>query len=128
MKQLNRYRVTSCAGLWIYLFYASSLANSEIPGWDDLVSVYYRIEVTNYCGLTTSKAIAGFSIERDRFMRQFNFSAAQIDSIRAEAWKAGYREWDNRGLGGFKRWCANEGKSYLEYFTEISDRSQATSD
>ena len=100
-------------------------ANSQPQGWDDLVTVYYRLEVTNYCGLTSDQVGAGFRLKRDRILGQDSFTPAQIDSARAQAWKAGYREWDNRGLGGFKRWCANEGASYVAYFIGEPDPSGA---
>lgn len=95
---------------------APCAADSQSQGWDDLVSVYYRLEVTNYCGLTSDQVAAGFIQKRDHILRQNSLTPEQIDSARAEAWKAGYREWDNRGLGGFRRWCANEGASYAAFF------------
>jgi len=93
-------------------------AESKPAGWDELVMVYYRLEVTNYCGLTSHRVGTGFAFKRDRILKQHALSPAHIDSARAQAWKAGYREWDNRGLGGFKRWCANEGMSYVAFFTD----------
>jgi len=100
---------------------APCFADSQLPGWDDLVTVYYRLEVTNYCGLTSDQVGAGFRLKRDRILEHNSLTPVQIDSARAQAWKAGYREWDNRGLGGFKRWCANEGTSYVAYFIADSD-------
>lgn len=119
MKRPDRYSAIIFTVLLVFLP-GKSIPASEVPGWDDLVSVYYRLEVTNYCGITTQKALAGFAVARDDLVRQHQFSPTQIDSIRAEAWTAGYREWDNRGLGGFRGWCKKEGNQYLEYFNSIA--------
>ena len=119
MKRLVRFSVIIFTVLLV-LLPGKSVPNSKVPGWDDLVSVYYRLEVTNYCGITTNNALAGFNVVRDALVSQHQFSPTQIDSIRAEAWTAGYREWDNRGLGGFRGWCKKEGKQYLEYFQSIA--------
>ena len=100
----------SIAGSTLLVFILSlhgniSLADSQFKGWDELVSVYYRMEVANYCGLANHKAASGFAIARDSIIRDYKITPKLIDSARAEAWKAGYKEWDNRGLGGFRRWC-----------------------
>jgi hypothetical protein len=105
-----------------------SLADSRVEGWDDLVSVYYRLEVCNYCGLTNEKAAKGFTIARDTIIQNHKITPELLDSARAEAWKAGYREWDNRGLGGFRRWCAIEGASYVEYFIGVFDQADLVVD
>ena len=95
-------------------------ADSQSAGWDELVSIYYRLEVANYCGLANQQAIVGFTLQRDKLLTDHTFTPELIDSARAAAWKAGYKEWDNRGLGGFKRWCRNEGAAYAAGFAEAA--------
>ena len=94
-------------------------AESEIAGWDELVAVYYRLEVTNYCGLASAQVLAGFKVINSRLLDKYAFSKEQLNAIRGEAWAAGYKEWDNRGLGGFRRWCKNEGQRYAAEFIEL---------
>ena len=81
------------------------------------------MEVANYCGLASEKAADGFAIARDSIIRDYKITPKLVGSARAEAWKAGYKEWDNRGLGGFRRWCANEGASYVAYFIGVFDQA-----
>jgi len=85
-----------------------------------LVELYYKLEVTNYCSLTSEAVIAGFKNANSKLLNKYVFSQEQLNAIRGEAWAAGYREWDNRGLGGFRRWCKNEGQQYAGEFIELS--------
>ena len=50
---------------------------------------------------------------------QYGFDQNLIESAEGEAWKLAYREWDNRGLGGFRRWCARDGRQYLDFLESI---------
>ena len=90
----------------------ASLADGNVPGWNKLVYLFYRIEVTNYCGLTTAAVIAGFQRRRDRLLATHALASPLIDSARAEAWRLAHKEWDNRGLGGFRSWCRNDAARY----------------
>jgi len=92
-------------------------------GWQILVDLYYKLEVTNYCSLTSEVVIAGFRKENNELLKKYAFSQEQLNAIRGEAWAAGYKEWDNRGLGGFKRWCKKEGESYAREFVVIAGES-----
>ena len=96
---------------------AASLADGEVPGWNKLVYLFYRIEVTNYCGLTTATVIAGFQRRRDHLLATHALAAPLIDSARAEAWRLAHKEWDNRGLGGFRHWCRNDAARYANELT-----------
>ena len=62
----------------------------------------------------------GFQTGRKALIEEYGFEKPLIDSAQAEAWKLAHEEWNNRGLGGFRRWCANEGESYRNYLEEIS--------
>ena len=81
-------------------------------GWQLLVELYYKLEVVNYCSLASEAVIAGFRKTNNRLLQKYPFDQEQVNAIRGEAWSAGYREWDNRGLGGFRGWCKKEGHQY----------------
>ncbi len=95
-------------------------AQNKPEGWQTLVELYYKLEVTHYCSLASDAVISGFQKANTRLLKQNKFSQEQLNAIRGEAWAAGYREWDNRGLGGFRKWCANEGMRYAREFVVIA--------
>jgi len=108
-------RITAAIATVAALSSASpALADGEAPGWNELVYLLYRVEVTNYCGLTTDSVIAGFHRHRDNLLATHNITAADIDTARAEAWRLAHKEWDNRGLGGFRGWCQNDAARYAD--------------
>jgi len=113
-------RAASCIiAAALSLMPAASLADGNVPGWNKLVYLFYRIEVTNYCGLTTAAVIAGFQRRRDHLLATHALAAPLIDSARAEAWRLAHKEWDNRGLGGFRGWCR---KDAARYANELAGR------
>ena len=95
-----------------------AVSDGSVPGWNKLVYLLYRVEVTNYCGLTTEQVIAGFRLQRKALLDEYPISKPLLENARAEAWKLAYREWDNRGLGGFKRWCRNDASRYANQFVQ----------
>ena len=101
----------------------SAIADGDIPGWNRFVYLIYKLEVTNYCSITTEQAGLGFQIQRGIILEQYKFSKEEVNSAQAEAWKLAYREWDNRGLGGFRRWCKNEGTSYQRYLEQVASNN-----
>ena len=98
------------------LYGAPADGDGSVPGWNKLVYLAYRVEVTNYCGLTTERVIAGFRLQRKNLLNEYNLTPPQIQSARNEAWSLAHKEWDNRGLGGFKPWCRRDATRYAEEF------------
>ncbi|MDA8012273.1 MAG: hypothetical protein MPJ83_08075 [Gammaproteobacteria bacterium] len=80
-------------------------ADGGVPGWNALVYLVYRLEVTRYCSVADDAVAAGFRAARDALVAQYRLAAGLIESARHEAYLLAYREWQNRGLGGFRRWC-----------------------
>lgn len=81
-----------------------------------LHETYYEYEVAGYCGLVTRPVAAGFERQVARLLAERMVDQANIDRLRGKAWQAAHEEWQNRGLGGFRRWCRNEGKAAAERF------------
>ncbi len=94
-------------------------ADGTVSGWNRFVYLAYRLEVTSYCSLTTQRAVDGYQQMRQELLIQYRFNKSLIESAQGEAWKLAYREWDNRGLGGFRRWCARDGQHYLDFLESI---------
>ncbi len=74
----------------------------------ELVRIHYDLEVANYCGVVSKKALSGFNLALKNLKESANVNSEDVEQARMQAWKDAYWEWQNRGLGGFKGWCANE--------------------
>ncbi len=122
MKRRGRSSRWWAGGLFLLtvLLTGKAVAEGSVPGWNQLVYLVYRLEVAGYCSLVTERAGRGFRIREQAIIGAHGLDRTLVESARAEAWKLAYREWDNRGLGGFRRWCKNEGSSYVRYLEEIS--------
>lgn len=94
-------------------------ADGTLPGWNRLVYLMYRFEVTQYCSLASERIAQGFQQRRNSLIAYYRFAGDAVESAQSEAWKLAYREWDNRGLGGFRRWCGREGLSYSRFFESL---------
>lgn len=89
-----------------------------------LYHAYYSFGVADYCGLITWEV-------SDGYMRQIRYLllTADIDK-ETERWlrisgsvEADY-QFDNHGLGGFRGWCARDGRQAMVEF--LSFRAQQT--
>jgi hypothetical protein len=86
------------------------------PPNDPLVRVHYDYEVVQYCSLANDKVITGFRRQLASIVAETGASRDAIEAARSIAWKAAHLEWQNRGLGGFRGWCKNEGRQAATRF------------
>ena len=90
-------------------------ASGAEPG-DPVAAVYYRYSVVEYCSLATPAVAAGFDAERARLVEAAALDEEQHRTQRIAGWTAADLEWSNRGVGGFRKWCATEGVAAAEGF------------
>jgi hypothetical protein len=88
---------------------------------DPIESVYYRFAVVEYCDLADAAVAQGFIVERDRVVAVAGASEAEHRAGRIAGWTAADLEWSNRGLGGFRNWCATEGATAAAGFLDQAD-------
>lgn len=88
-----------------------------------LMSVFYDFEVASYCGLITDSVGSGFRREVDRLLVTDRLEQGALDELRGKAWQAAHAEWQNRGLGGYRRWCATEGEAAARRFSSNGGRT-----
>ena len=88
------------------------------PPDEPLALLFYKMEVLNYCGLITDDVKQGFDLKRKATITSQSLSPEDELNARTTGWQFGLAEWQNRGLGGFKNWCATEGKKQLSYFRD----------
>ena len=86
------------------------------PPTDPLVRAHYDYEVAQYCSLANDKTIAGFRRQLASIVAETGASSDDVETARSIAWKAAHLEWQNRGLGGFRGWCDNEGRKAAKRF------------
>ena len=84
----------------------------------ELEQVFYDIGVIGYCGLSNDEATRGFQHQLNGLVDRDDLDAVQIRDARNHALSMVEWEWDNRGLGGFRGWCASEGQAAVERFTD----------
>jgi hypothetical protein len=81
-----------------------------------LHDAYYNQRVLEYCGGDTAEV-------HDFFRRQVRYLLATADidaatgrSAKISGWTDADYQYDNHGLGGFRHWCATDGKKAIEDF------------
>ena len=81
--------------------------------------IVYDYAVTSYCGLLTAEVEFGFKQELAAVTQRSGLSEAEAKSLRIAGWVDADREWSNRGLGGFRAWCREDGlpaaRRFLDY-------------
>ncbi len=84
--------------------------SQKLHKFDNLTEAVYLFEVTLYCGLATDAVIRGYHHLKDDFRRTHHLTSEEMDEQRGKGWGLAHAEWQNRGLGGFRAWCATEGR------------------
>jgi hypothetical protein len=96
----------------IFISSLLSAANAQTAvAHAELSAVFYDFEVASYCGLVTDAVGIGFRRETKRLVSQDAIDSETVTHLRGKAWQAAHAEWQNRGLGGFRNWCRNEGRA-----------------
>jgi hypothetical protein len=90
-----------------------------------LRQVVYDYAVTSYCGLLTPEVEVGFQRELDTVTEASGLSAEEAKASRIAGWVDADQEWSNRGLGGFRAWCEDDGLAAAHRFIETA-RAGAT--
>ena len=84
--------------------------SQKLHKFDNLTDAVYFFEVTLYCGLATDAVIRGYRHLENGFRQTHNLTSEEVDKQRGKGWSLAHAEWQNRGLGGFRAWCAGEGR------------------
>ncbi len=101
----------------VLLLFFTTTIQAYPPPTDPLVRIHYDFEVAGYCGLISQTVGAGFQRQLSALLNQIRPSQKIHEKARSDAWQAAYEEWQNRGLGGFRAWCKNEGQAVVARFT-----------
>lgn len=86
-----------------------------------LEQVFYDIGVIGYCGLSGNTVTEGFQREVRRIVEREEINKKAFNAARSRAITLVELEWDNRGLGGFRRWCRTEGETAVRRFLSVPE-------
>jgi hypothetical protein len=92
----------------------------EAAAREALVRLFYDYAVTDYCGTVTAAVHRGFEQERDAAMAALRLDHDSVRPLRLAGWERADREWENRGLGGFRGWCRTEGIAAADRFASAA--------
>lgn len=82
----------------------------------------YDYAVTSYCGLLTAEVEFGFQRELSALTEASGLSEADAKAERIAGWVDADREWSNRGLGGYRAWCREDGLPAARHFLAVAAR------
>ncbi len=86
----------------------------------NLTRAVYDYAVTSYCGTLTPEVEAGFKKELAALTARAGLDAETARRQRIRGWVEADREWSNRGLGGHRAWCREEGLPAARHFRAIA--------
>lgn len=95
--------------------------SQELHKFDSLTDAVYHFEVTIYCGLATDTVAQGYRHLEKEFTLEGNLTPDEIDQARGKGWQLAHAEWQNRGLGGFRAWCAGEGQEAARALSSVAE-------
>jgi len=104
--------------LALILLAPASHADSDVtPGrLRALHDAYYNQRVLEYCGGDTVEVHDGFRRQLRYLLASGDIDAATDRSAKISGWTDADYQYDNHGLGGFRQWCATDGKKAIEAF------------
>ena len=94
--------------------------SQKLHKYESLTDAVYHFEVTIYCGLATDAVAKGYHHLENAFRQTNNLTPEEIDQSRGQGWHRAHAEWQNRGLGGFRAWCAGEGRDAAKALSSFS--------
>jgi hypothetical protein len=93
----------------------------------ELHDAYYGDRVLEYCGLYTEEVHDGF-LRRVRYLlASADIDAATGRSAKISGWTDADYQYDNHGLGGFRHWCATDGRKAAAAFLAFRQQELAGS-
>lgn len=103
-------------GLLSFVMIADVLAD-EPNRTDSYYALIYDFEVAQFCGLVNKPTHDAFWAKRKAIEEKSQRTTEQLRKTRIGAMAAADIEYANRGLGGYKPWCQNEGRAGVERIT-----------
>ena len=125
--------LASAIGVLAALCWPAPMAHAELVSRGaEIKQVVYMYSVTEYCGLNTREVYDGYRREVRHLTRQGGLPESTVRWLRIHGMLAADLEYDDRGLGGFRKWCRTEGLDAVRHFLAFRDaqlaaeRSQVT--
>ncbi len=124
---MNRYQRAHALGLCALAISALSAGHAlggqptdAPPG--SYARAHYDIFLVETCGLLTAEVKRGFELAREERLTVEALDGEAARQARIKAGVAFDLEWQNRGLGGSRPWCRQDGKAAaLAFFARFID-------
>lgn len=108
------------------LLWAAGVGHAEsISRGAEIKQVVYMYSVTEYCGLNTGEVYDGYRRELRHLTRQGGLPESTVRWLRIHGMLAADLEYDDRGLGGFRKWCRTEGLDAARHFLAFREAQLA---
>ncbi len=121
ISETPRMLLGSALGPALALLLWGGASAESTHSYPEISSLYYDFEVAGYCGLVTRRVGEGFQRRAAELIDEHGLDQETLNRIRGDAWQAAHKEWQNRGLGGFKNWCRTEGRAAAEGLAQMPD-------
>ena len=117
----RRSRAACLASLLLSGIASAGQPENAPPG--SYARAHYDIFLVETCGLLTAEVQRGFELARDERRAAEGLDEAAAREARIEAGTEFDLEWQNRGLGGSRPWCRQDGKAAaLAFFARFIDQ------
>jgi hypothetical protein len=81
-----------------------------------LYHAYYGMGVIDYCGLNSWEVDDGYQRKIRYLLLTADLDEESVRRIRIKGWIEADYQFGNHGLGGFRFWCARDGRGALTEF------------
>jgi len=81
-----------------------------------LYHAYYGMGVIDYCGLGSSEVNDGYNRRIRYLLLTADLDEESVRRIRIKGWIEADYQFGNHGLGGYRFWCARDGRGALKEF------------
>jgi hypothetical protein len=108
------------AGLLVSLLVAPRPAQADgamtAQRISQLYHAYYGINVIDYCGLGSWEVEDGYNRKIRYLLLTADLDDESVRRIRIKGWIEADYQFGNHGLGGYRFWCARDGRGAMKDF------------
>ena len=101
---------------------AVALRAQTFDAGDRAHRLFYSIGVLQNCHALTASSVASL----EGAVERLGLSAATLDAARQSGLNRADWQWGNRGLGGYRRWCAGEGALAADWAERLNQDPEAS--
>jgi hypothetical protein len=109
-------------GIGVFFAFLAEDAGARQDG-EAIEALVYDYAVMEHCGLLNNSLEQIFLDELERLTQESGLSREKAKKARLRGWVAADREYDNRGLGGHRAWCQEDGGAARVRFEGLGEKA-----